>query len=109
MRLATLLALLLLSLPVAADSMRCGNHLITDGDTLDKVRTQCGEPTEISRSEILRIPQVWIGGRPYAVSNEAVPVPVETWIYNFGKYKLMRRLRFEDGVVTKIETLEHGY
>jgi hypothetical protein len=109
MRRVVLLALFLLSLPVAAESMRCGSKLVTDGDTMDKVRQLCGEPSAISRTEIMRIPQVWIGGRPYAVSNEAVAVPVETWTYNFGKYKLMRRVRFEDGVLTKIETLEHGY
>jgi hypothetical protein len=34
---------------------------------------------------------------------------VEYWTYNLGPNKLMRRLRLEDGVVTEIETLGHGY
>jgi hypothetical protein len=38
-----------------------------------------------------------------------VPVPVETWTYNLGPQKLMRQLRFEDGVLVWIRTLEHGY
>jgi hypothetical protein len=36
-------------------------------------------------------------------------VPVESWIYNLGPNKLMRRLRLEGGVVVEIETLGYGY
>ena len=38
-----------------------------------------------------------------------VEVPVEVWTYNFGPYKLMRRVRFVDGLVEEIETLGYGY
>ena len=38
-----------------------------------------------------------------------IEVPVENWIYNLGPNKLMRRLRFEGGVVAEIETLGYGY
>ena len=38
-----------------------------------------------------------------------IEVPVETWIYNLGPNKLMRRIRFEDGIVVEIETLGYGY
>ena len=34
---------------------------------------------------------------------------VEEWTYNFGRNKLMRRVRFVNGVVEVIETLEYGY
>jgi hypothetical protein len=34
---------------------------------------------------------------------------VEVWIYNFGPNKLMQRIRFEDGVVVRIESLGYGY
>jgi hypothetical protein len=36
-------------------------------------------------------------------------VPVDIWVYNLGPNKLMRRIRFEDGVVVAIETLGYGY
>jgi hypothetical protein len=36
-------------------------------------------------------------------------VSVESWIYNLGPNKLMRRIRFEDGIVVQIETLGYGY
>jgi hypothetical protein len=104
-----LLVALLATAPAAADSLRCGTRLVTDGDSAGKVRALCGEPTEVSRSEILRRPVVWIGGTPYYVSQDLVPVPVETWTYNLGPQKLMRQLRFEDGVLVWIRTLEHGY
>jgi hypothetical protein len=104
-----LLVALLATAPATADSLRCGTRLVTDGDSAAKVRALCGEPTEISRSEILRRPVVWIGGTPYYVSQDLVPVPVESWIYNLGPQKLMRQLRFEDGVLVRIRTLGHGY
>jgi len=104
-----LVAALMAAGPAAADSFRCGTKLITDGDSADKVQALCGPPTEITRSEVWRRPVVWRFGRPYYVSPDPVPVAVEFWTYNLGPNKLMRRLRLEDGLVTEIETLGHGY
>ena len=92
-----------------AESFRCGSHLVTDGDSTDKVAALCGPPTDIQRHEILRRPLYWYGGRPYYTSYEPIPVPVEYWIYNLGPNKLMRRLKFEDGLLVDVETLGHGY
>ena len=36
-------------------------------------------------------------------------VPVESWVYNFGPNKFMRKVRFENGIVADIETLGYGY
>jgi hypothetical protein len=99
----------LLAQVAAADSFRCGNKLITDGDSADKVLALCGPPSEVSRSAILRRPVVWRFGRPYYPSDELVTVAVESWTYNLGTSKLMRRLKLEDGLVVEIETLGHGY
>jgi hypothetical protein len=52
---------------------------------------------------------VWIHGRPFHVSRDLVEIPIESWVYNLGPHKLMRRVRFEDGVVVEIETLGYGY
>jgi Protein of unknown function (DUF2845) len=91
-------------------AFRCGSHLITEGDTRSEVIAKCGEPTEIDqRSAILRQPVVWVGGRRYVVGNGLIEVPVEVWVYNLGPNKLMRRLRFEDGLVVDIDTLGYGY
>lgn len=108
--LAILIAATLLPVSAhAADAFRCGTRLITDGDPADKVLSLCGEPTEITRREILRRPVDWRFGRPYYLSNDLIEVAVEYWTYNLGPHKLMRRLRLEDGIVVEVETLGHGY
>jgi hypothetical protein len=38
-----------------------------------------------------------------------IEVPVEEWTYNFGPRRFMRSIRFENGIVTSIETLGYGY
>ena len=102
-------ALAMFAATASADSFRCGTRLVTDGDTAAKVEALCGEPTELRRSAILRRPVVWIHGRPYYLSEDLVEVRVETWTYNLGPHKLMRELRFEDGVLVEVRTLGHGY
>jgi len=106
--------LLALGLSLAAAdeayAFRCGNSLVTEGDTRSEVIADCGEPTEIdSRRAILRRPIEWIDGRLYTVGEGLVEIPIDVWIYNLGPRKLMRRLRFEDGRLVSIETLGYGY
>jgi Protein of unknown function (DUF2845) len=108
-RLALLALLALAATPALADSFRCGTRLITDGTTMGEVRTRCGAPTSVQYREVWRRPTIWIDGHRYFASDQEVAVPVELWTYNFGPNRLMRRIRFEDGLVTDIETLEHGY
>ncbi len=93
----------------AADSMRCGNRIIQDGDLISTVRDLCGEPADVQRRSILRRPSYRVNGREYFFGDELMEVPVDIWTYNFGPYKLMRRIRFVDGVVEEIETLGYGY
>jgi hypothetical protein len=100
---------LVTAVPCMADSMRCGNHLVVDGDTAGKLRSRCGEPAAISRRSVLRPPVVWLNGRPVHMGYSAVEVPVETWEYNFGPNRLIRRVRIEDGLVVAIDTLGYGY
>lgn len=92
-----------------ADSFRCGTRLVSDGDSTDKVAALCGPPASVQRHEILQRQVRWYQGRPYYSSLEPVPVPVEYWTYNLGPNKLMRRLKFEDGLLVDVETLSHGY
>jgi hypothetical protein len=104
----SVLTLQLLASTAYADAMRCGNKLVRDGDTQSEVRQVCGEPSDVQTRTILR--QSFInrfGQRVYL--GEEIEVPVETWTYNFGPYKLQRRIRFVDGLVEDIETLGYGY
>jgi hypothetical protein len=115
MRPALALAILLAALAPAtptvarADGFSCGNRIVTEGMHQYDVREICGEPAEVVRTSILRRPVVWRHGRPWYVGTEEIPIPVETWIYDFGPMRLMRKLRFEDGVLANVETLGHGH
>jgi hypothetical protein len=104
---------LLLGLLASAPSFaafRCGSKLVSEGDARSEVAAKCGEPDDvINQSSVLRRPVIWSRGRPYYIGEDFIEIPVENWIYNFGPNKLMRKLRFEGGVLTEIETLGHGY
>jgi hypothetical protein len=73
------------------------------------VRHFCGEPTDVQTHYIQRRPSFTAGGRFYSYGDGYVEIPVEIWTYNFGPYKLMRQIRFVDGVVDEIESLGYGY
>jgi hypothetical protein len=107
--LALAAALLAPAVPASADGLRCGSRLVTDGDPRSKVRHFCGEPTDVQTYYIQRHPSFTSGGRTYSYGNGYVEIPVEVWTYNFGPYKLMRQIRFVDGVVDEIESLGYGY
>jgi hypothetical protein len=92
-----------------ADGFNCGNRIVTEGMYQYDVRAICGDPADVVRTTILRRPVVWRYGRPWYVGPEEVPVPVETWIYDFGPMRLMRKLRFEDGVLRNVDTLGYGH
>jgi hypothetical protein len=101
------LAALLLSQVAAADTLRCGSKLITEGDTQEKVLHFCGDPVEKKRTWITRQPRFEYGGQeiPFQGSED---VPVDLWTYDFGSSRLMHRIRFVAGKVDSIEALEHG-
>jgi hypothetical protein len=93
-----------------AFAFRCGTKLVSEGDSRSEVAAKCGEPTEVvSQRSVFRRPVVWNYGRPYFVGEDFIEIPVEVWLYNLGPNKLMRRLRFEGGYVTDIETLGYGF
>jgi Protein of unknown function (DUF2845) len=92
-----------------AHAFRCGSKLVTEGNSRAEVAAKCGDPTDVDRRSVWRRPVFWHYGRPYYAGNDVVEIPVETWIYNLGPNKLMRRVVFEDGRVKEIETLGYGY
>jgi hypothetical protein len=110
-RLATILALsLLASAPSYADDFRCGRRIVSDGDSRAEVLAKCGEPADVvTLKSVFHRPAIWSDGRPYYIGEDYMEIQVESWTYNLGPNKLMRRIRFEDGIVTDIETLGYGY
>jgi hypothetical protein len=107
---AAIVVLGLLAASPAFANMRCGTKLITEGVTRSEVAAKCGEPDEvITQRSVFRRPVMWTNGRPYFIGESYIEVPVETWIYNLGPNKLMRKIIFESGYVVEIETLGYGY
>jgi hypothetical protein len=101
---------LLATTPALADGFRCGTRLVLEGSTRSEVAARCGEPTEVvTMRSVYRRPVIWTRGRPYFIGEDFIEVPVESWVYNLGPNKLMRRIRFEGGVLTEIESLGYGY
>lgn len=114
----------------AADAMRCGNRIVTEGDIQAKVLEHCGEPVQKTRRLGYRagfFPDYRVRD-PLSVapdppeerdSAEAriyrnslyghTEVVIEEWIYNLGPHKLIRRITFENGIVVEVETLGRGY
>jgi hypothetical protein len=114
---------MLLAPPALA--FRCGSKLVREGDPQAKVLKICGQPVSTSRSTVYRsgIP---VARETLAVSNgesrltvtedelllherSVVEVQVEQWTYNFGPHRLMRVVRFEDGVVAGTSQTGYGY
>ena len=109
-RTAFLVILGLLAASPAFAAFRCGTKLVSEGDTRSEVAAKCGEPDDVvNQSSVFRRPVIWTRGRPYYIGEDYIEVPVENWIYNLGPNKLMRKLKFEGGVLTDIETLGYGY
>jgi len=107
---AVIVVLGLLAASPAFASMRCGTKIINEGVSRSEVAAKCGEPDEVvTLLSVFRRPVLWSNGRPYFIGENYIEVPIEAWIYNFGPNKLMRRVVFEAGFVTEIETLGYGY
>lgn len=124
MRLAPILMLPLLAL--AADpalAMRCKGKLVKDGDHKARVLRYCGEPTASQSRTIVR------SGLPNARREIALAdgdgsfrreellihdrsyeeILVEEWTYNLGPNRIMRVVRFENGIVVEVNGLGYGY
>ena len=113
----TALLFTLLLAPGTADAFRCGSRIVQDGMHESEVVRLCGEPVSSkflgyvmrgyevgSRSLIHRGDR---GLRERAWVREEVEVT--EMIFNFGPRKLMRKLRFEGGVLVSIRTMGYGY
>ena len=90
-----------------ADGMRCGSRLIGEEDSIGKVIDLCGEPTDRSRTWIVRRPRYELHGNEYSFPGEE-EVPVDLLIYDLGPNKLVRKLRFVADKLESIETLGPG-
>ncbi len=95
-----------------AHALRCGNRLVKDGMHESEVRAICGKPVSerrlgyVLRSHFDRTHGLTTTRYYGGYQREVL---VTELVFNFGPRKLMRKLRFEGGLLTSIETLGYGY
>jgi hypothetical protein len=89
-----------------AQSLRCDDKIISTGTIRAQVAALCGDPAQVVQKSVYYRP---LASLDYRVNPITVEVQVEVWIYNFGPDRLMQRIRFEDGVVVRIESIGFGY
>jgi hypothetical protein len=103
-----------------AQSLRCGGKLITEGTSQAEVAARCGQPTQIDRQTLYSeggaagLPGGPRPGNaapllPGIAGRSGSEVSGEVWTYNFGPSRLMERIRFENGIAVKIESLGYGF
>lgn len=100
-----------------AHALRCGGKLVLKGMLETEVLAHCGEPAAVRDLGFIVRSFHPLEHRPphggvlfrYGSGDYYQEVLVTEYIYNFGPRKLMRRLRFEGGVLADVETLGYGY
>jgi hypothetical protein len=93
----------------AAQSLRCGGKIIGEGASRAEVTASCGNPVQVDQKSVYYRPIASTGNQANPGVASTVEVQVEVWTYNFGPNRLMQRIRFEDGLVVRIESLRYGY
>lgn len=103
-----ILLLLLACVPTFASSqsLRCSDKIISEGSSRAEVAKLCGNPADVESKTIYNNVS---SGDSNAATSTTVEVHVEIWTYNFGPNRLMQRIRIEDGVVVRIESLGYGH
>ena len=119
--LIVVLTILCMSGLARADAaFRCGTHLVSIGDTRDEVTHHCGKPTSIDSWEeerVLRDFRTYRENDPRTERDEwnrepflvKTQVKIELWTFNLGFNRLVRYLKFENGILKEITTGGKGY
>jgi hypothetical protein len=103
-----LIGICALAVAEPALALRCGSKLVLPGDHKTKILKYCGEPTSVAVRTIVR-GYVSISDRHHRHMPGYGEILVEEWTYNFGPRRLMRTIKFEDGVVVSVKQLSSGY
>jgi hypothetical protein len=82
----------------ARASIRCGNRLVSVGDSVIELRARCGEPDDVQRFSDIRVLFDGRGGRRERL------IEIEEWVYLLGTGRIPRLVRLENGRVRAIET-----
>ena len=97
-----------------ADALRCGARIVSRGDSAHQVASICGDPVDVvprveyrtlRRGPVTGCVESVDGQHCAAQAEETREVVIEEWTYDLGANKLVKRLTFEDGVLTRIRSV----
>lgn len=94
----------------AADSLafRCGDGLVTSGDTRMQVMVTCGNPTSKEKVCTNSANVLESDRRGKTARSRKCPGKAEVWYYNCGDRDYIYELTFEDGVVVRESAIGRG-
>jgi hypothetical protein len=106
-----------------ADGMRCGNRLVSSGDSLYEVAQTCGDPDarenrveyHTVRYSVPAPCPVGAGAPPpprggcRVIVEKTVSVVIDEWTYDFGKNRFIQRVRFEQGKLVSVASDGYGH
>ncbi|MCF7977160.1 MAG: DUF2845 domain-containing protein [Chromatiaceae bacterium] len=104
--LALIGCLLLAAAP--AHALRCGNSVISEGDSTLRLKRFCGEPAQVEQREDRVAVERYDSSRQHYYTDYVVK-PYEIWTYNFGPRRFINRIEVRDGVIKQITTGGYGY
>ena len=111
----TLLCIGMLSIPSSSLGFRCGEEIVTRGESMAAVLYKCGEPEYITGKK-KETKGTFASGTEYKRSTsyttggyQQEETTTEIWHYNCGENDFVYALTFEDGVFVKEETPTRGY
>lgn len=99
-----------------ADSMRCNDKLVVDGDSMYTVESRCGSPADKQHRVETRTARSWVS-LPCPVPGQSncgqmiertIEVTIDEWTFDFGPDRLIYRLWFEQGRLLKVQTGSYG-
>ena len=91
-----------------AYALRCGNRLVSVGDTKTELLRHCGKPVEVYHRKEHQPVRIYDKHNDhYRIRYDLIYL--EEWIYNFGANRFMRSILFKHGRIHKIESLGYGY
>jgi len=104
--LSLLACLALCALP--AHALRCGNNIVSEGDSTMLLLRNCGEPT-LKEQFVDRIPVRTYDQVTNAYFTAYGEQPYDVWTYNFGPRRFVQRITIKGGKIHRIESQGYGY
>jgi hypothetical protein len=102
-KLLVMTALALLLIPSVSFGFRCGNKLVSVGDTKVEVLATCGQPDLIETEEVREVLTSTDNDDP-----QKITTIIETWTYDMGPDRFVKVLTFEGSTLRSIEDGAYG-